>query len=489
MSTAFVTAAPLRVGAPSIGRVARRTRTVQLPVVPKRCAPAFILRNRSARGRGSRAYIYASTPPPEEPSAKEPPPDAEVVVVTEEGAADDAAGKKRVWTWRGPDGLAARVVSALKSAFAPGGFAWGLVAGAALAAGVLFIPDSGVDAVLREKVAIFDFILQDINASYVDRVDIDKLFETGVNSMLGTLDPYTQFENNSEALEMSLRTSGRYAGVGLGISAPELALPGTTLPEEGDGKTPAKAEADKTRDITVVSAFEGYAFDAGVRPGDVILEVGGQNVDGLTLEKVTDLLRGEAGTSVDIRVRREGHASPLKFTLQRSSVHIRDVPVSTLLGVPADGIGYIRLQSFAKDAAAEVRTAFSELVKTAESAAPGKGLRGLVLDLRGNPGGLLNAAIEVSETLVPRDSVIVSTRGRGMGAGPAYRSSREPDLPARTRLAVLVDGQTASASEIVAGAVQDLDVGIVVGSRTFGKGLVQNVQELPYRTALKYTVG
>lgn len=362
--------------------------------------------------------------------------------------------------------------AAIKRAFRPGGFVWGVFAGAIVSLIVLFVPQGmGTgDSVLREKVTLFDFILQDINTSYVDQVDINKLFETGVNSMLGTLDPYTQFENNTQALEMSVKTNGRYAGVGLGISM------GDVMDDGG-------------REVVVVSAFEGYAFDAGVRPGDVIESVAGSSVRGMSLEKVTDMLRGEPGTAVSIEIRREGVKEVLPFTLARRSVHIRDVPVATFVGNQSDRIGYIRLQSFAKDAATEVKAALNGLIRDAEGIMPGGGLRGLVLDLRGNPGGLLNAAIDVSEIFLPKDAVIVSTKGRGLGPGPVYQSSKEPLLLGDVPLAVLVNGQTASASEIVAGAVQDLDRGVIVGSRTFGKGLVQNVQELPFNTALKFTVG
>lgn len=338
--------------------------------------------------------------------------------------------------------------------------------------------DTGPENTLREKVTLFDYILQDINAGYVDQVDINKMFETGINGMLSTLDPYTQFENNSEAIEMQLKTSGKYGGVGLGIAS-------------GEVLDPQRAAIGGKNRVVVVSAFEGYAFDTGVRPGDVIDTVGGRTTAGLSIAAVTDMLRGEPGTKVDITVLREGRSQPLPFTLQRQRVMLRDVPVATFVGPKEDGIGYVRLQSFAKDAAEEVATAIKKLMAEAKTATDGdgKGLRGLVIDLRGNPGGLLNAAIEVSETLVPKGSVIVSTKGRAMGPGPVYLSNSNPIAPADLPLAILVNGQTASASEIVAGAVQDLDRGVIVGSRTFGKGLVQNVQELPYQTALKFTVG
>lgn len=393
-----------------------------------------------------------------------------------------------VWAW-----------SVLKRAIQPGGFLWGLAAGLAVSAAVFFLPDSGIDASLREKVTLFDFILQDISSSYVDRVDLNKLFESGVNSMLGTLDPYTQFENNAEAVEMSVKSTGRYAGVGLGISSsssqPSLLQNGESSFQIFNSEADRGASDEERPDtpgqkrVVVVSAFEGYAFDAGVRPGDVIDTIASEPVSGLSLEKVTEKLRGEPGTTVEVTVLREGHSSPMKFTLARRSVQIKDVPVATFVGKLEDGIGYIRLQSFAKDAATEVRVALQGLLDDAKEASPKLGLRGLVLDLRGNPGGLLSAAVEVSESIVPRNSVVVSTKGRGLESGPTYKSSQDPVLPKNLPLAVLVNGQTASASEIVAGAVQDLDYGVIVGSRTFGKGLVQNVQELPYQTALKYTVG
>lgn len=373
-------------------------------------------------------------------------------------------------------GFFAWLCRGVRRAIAPGGFLWGFVAGLAIGAVVLFYPlDRGdVENALREKVTLFDFILQDISTGYVDKVDINKLFESGVNGMLATLDPYTQFENNAEAVEMHVKTSGKYGGVGLGIATGEIL-------------DPQRAALGGKNRVVVVSAFEGYAFDTGVRPGDVIDAVDGKPTSGMNIANVTDLLRGDPGTSVDVTVLREGVLNPLTFKLTRRRVQLRDVPVATFIG--DDGIGYIRLQSFAKDAATEVANAIETLISEAQSKSRSSRLRGLVLDLRNNPGGLLNAAIEVAETFIPRGSIVVSTKGRGMGPGPTYISNREPVAPLDLPIAVLVNGQTASASEIVAGAIQDLDRGVVIGSRTFGKGLVQNVQELPYKTALKFTVG
>lgn len=365
--------------------------------------------------------------------------------------------------------IASTIFSTIKRWFAPPAFIVGTLTGVLLSAALLFVPAviSTSDALLREKVTLFDVILHDINDSYVDKVDINRMFETGVNSMLGTLDPYTQFENNAQTLEMSVKTNGRYAGVGLGLAL-------------GD------ANDAGIRPIIVMSAFEGYAFDAGLRPGDVIRTVASVDVSDMTLEKVTEMLRGDPGTSVQVTVSREGASSPLPFTLTRRSVQIKDVPAATLLPSQSPSkppIAYVRLQSFAKDAASEVAEALTRLIST------DRPIEGVILDLRGNPGGLLNAAIEVAELFVPKGEKIVSTKGRRLGPAPVYTSTRDPIVGSGTRLAILVNGQTASASEIVAGAVQDLDLGVIVGSRTFGKGLVQNVQELPFNTALKYTVG
>ncbi|KAL7553284.1 hypothetical protein ACHAWF_017101 [Thalassiosira exigua] len=292
--------------------------------------------------------------------------------------------------------------------------------------------------------------------------------------------------------------------------------------------------------IRVVSAFEGYAYDAGMRVGDKLLAVDDFGITPSTaVDEVRDHLRGEPGTPVKITFLREGvgggnKVEPQTIELERSVVHIPDVKYFGFIGDPTDGIGYIDLSGFANDAGKEVRFAIRALQHGAAMAAADGGAadgvsgmsvkdptkpkvsdssancvfgrlarnltlnfrrnldesrhQGLVLDLRSNPGGLLTSAVDVATLFVPNGSDIVSAKGRGFPES-LYRSKTEPALDPSTRLAVLVNEQTASAAEIVTGAVQDLDVGVVVGKgRTFGKGLVQNVQDLPYQTALKYTV-
>eukprot|EP00186_Timspurckia_oligopyrenoides_P001896 CAMPEP_0182447856 /NCGR_PEP_ID=MMETSP1172-20130603/20956_1 /TAXON_ID=708627 /ORGANISM="Timspurckia oligopyrenoides, Strain CCMP3278" /LENGTH=676 /DNA_ID=CAMNT_0024644471 /DNA_START=119 /DNA_END=2149 /DNA_ORIENTATION=- len=316
---------------------------------------------------------------------------------------------------------------------------------------------------LQQQISLFDMILHDIDLAYVDKVDTQKLFETGVNAMLSSLDPYTQFENLKDAQELAVKTSGRYGGVGLGIG-----------PDVRDEKH-----------VMVLNAFEGYAFEAGLRPGDLLVSIDGVAVSELGLEKATERLRGEPGTEVKVLVSRPGSKDLLSFQLKRNRITIRDVPAVALIGDPADRIGYIKLQSFARNAGKEVRLALQTL--TASCASTG-GLNGVILDLRWNPGGLLDGSVEVASQFVAHGSPIVATKGRALGTD-IYMSDLEPVLPRGTKLAVLVNGQSASASEIVAGAIQDLDAGVIVGSRTYGKGLVQNIQALPYDTALRYTVG
>ncbi|KAF6005023.1 hypothetical protein F1559_004921 [Cyanidiococcus yangmingshanensis] len=328
---------------------------------------------------------------------------------------------------------------------------------------VAYFPDWKTESKIREKIALFDFILTDIVHGYVDPVDTEQLFEAGVDGMLNSLDPYTQFEGNIAAREMQLKTAGRYGGVGLGIAQ------SIVKPEE----------------TVVLNAFEGYAFDRGVRAGDVIVEVDGTPVRGMPLEKVTELLRGEPGTLVRVRLARETRAPDgsrrlFDVVLPRRLVTIHDVPLYGMIK-SYDGVGYVRLQSFASNAGRELRAAIDSMVRTGR-------LKALILDLRNNPGGLLDAAVETAEALVPKGSAIVSTKGRALGE-TVFVSDREPVLPPDVQLVVLANEQTASAAEIVAGAVQDLDRGLIVGTRTFGKGLVQNVEPLPYNTALKYTVG
>lgn len=420
---------------------------------------------------------------------------------------------------------------------------------------------------VNQPVILFETILNDLNNAYVDDVDIQKLFETGVKAMTASLDPYTEFESRTEAMELEESVSGKYGGVGLVIrggmnlgddeddtpivnniekietggsqtsspvsppaqgSSPPVAVngggsdksitPKISSDDESDEVDIDDIERKRARQksmedgIRVVSAFEGYAYDAGMRVGDKLLAIDDWAITPTTsVDEVRNHLRGDPGTEVSIKFVRDGVGDgrePQTITIKRSIVSIPDVKYFGFYGDPKDRIGYIDLSGFANDAGREVRFAIralqhgAEMIAREEENGPqGEGgelfnladadptkLKGLILDLRSNPGGLLTSAVDVSTLFVPNGSDIVSAKGRGFPES-LYRSKTEPTLSSQTNFAVLVNDQTASAAEIVSGAVQDLDVGVVVGKgRTFGKGLVQNVQDLPYQTALKYTV-
>ncbi|KAI2514222.1 tail specific protease [Fragilaria crotonensis] len=421
------------------------------------------------------------------------------------------------------------------------------MAGVILTGALIFVPVYNQVESLSEPVTLFETILADIKSGYVDEVDTNKLFETGISAMLRSLDPYTEFEGKQEAVALTESIDGKYGGVGLVISGAtprDIAqvkkvesrsvskqtttptTPGTNtklLPqdaiqdnlqlkdgdnisngatttdddEDEDGyslqeRLDEKKAIEKVRNqgIRVVSAFEGYAFDYGMRVGDRLIAIDDTQVGpDTTVEEVRNKLRGQPGTSVEVSFEREGVEGVQTVSIPRTVVKIRDVKLATLVGNPADGIGYIQLTGFAQDAGREMRNAILSLQRQAEDVTGGeRSLQGLILDLRGNPGGLLTSAVDVCSLLVPKNSDIVSARGRGF-PNVLYRSRVDPILDPSTKLAVLINGGTASAAEIVSGAIQDLDVGVVVGSdRSFGKGLVQNVEELPFDTALKFTV-
>lgn len=417
------------------------------------------------------------------------------------------------------------------------------IAGVVLCGAAIFVPVYHQVESLSEPVTLFETILSDIDRGYVDEVDTTKLFETGVSAMLRSLDPYTEFEAKSEAEALNESIDGKYGGVGLVISGatpkdlariskektptPAAAasggssklLPADALQDnlelkDGDNVSQNPEEEDfddedededslqdrlleqkmmaKVQDqgIRVVSAFEGYSFDYGMRVGDKLVAIDGTALTSSTsVEDCRNQLRGTPGTFVDVSFERDGVEGVQTVSIPRTVVKIRDVKLASLVGNPTDGIGYIQLTGFASDAGRETRNAILALQRQAEDATGGdSSLQGLILDMRGNPGGLLTSAVDVASLLVPKNSDIVSAKGRGF-PGILYRSRVDPILDASTKLAVLVNGGTASAAEIVTGAIQDLDVGIVVGTdRTFGKGLVQNVEELPFNTALKFTV-
>ena len=327
----------------------------------------------------------------------------------------------------------------------------------ALAVGLLagsFLPRGDDFFILKKNFTIFGKLYEELAMGYVDDVDAEQLMRTGIDAMLRTLDPYTVFIDEADNEDIDIITRGRYGGVGLSVG-------------QRGGR------------MVVIQPVEGSsAFEQGVRTGDIITHIAGVPTDGMAPDEASTLMRGDPGTTVNLTIDREGEPEPLEFRLTRSEVQLKNVTYAAYLD-DAPGVGYVKLERFARDAAAEVRAGVEKLQAEGD-------LEGLVLDLRGNPGGLLEAAVDISGLFLPHNAVVVSTRGRLAESERVYRS-RDTPLAPDVPLVVLVDGGSASASEIVAGAIQDHDRGLVIGERTFGKGLVQVIRGLPYRTSLKMT--
>jgi carboxyl-terminal processing protease len=318
--------------------------------------------------------------------------------------------------------------------------------------GMWRMSDSDMMFRIYRGVDTFSKVYKEISLNYVDEVDPQKFMRAGIDGMLKTLDPYTVFIGKNEGDELDLVTTGKYAGVGITIGLRDGA-------------------------VTVLNLVDGYsAAKQGIQIGDRILEVNGKSMVGAKPEDVRNLVRGEAGTEVRMKIAREGESTPLEFVLVREEIPVRNV---TYTGFVEPGIGYIRLERFSRTAADDVRNSIKELQANGD-------LKGVILDLRDNPGGLLDIAVSIVSDFVPENSLVVSTRGRRSDSDRKYLSPQPPMIP-NVPLALLVDGGSASASEIVAGAIQDLDRGIIVGERTFGKGLVQTITQISENSSLKIT--
>ena len=295
-------------------------------------------------------------------------------------------------------------------------------------------------------------VYKEVVIRYVDDIDTEKFLKAGIDGMLSTLDPYSTYIEKEDKEQLQILTDGKYEGVGMGLSV-------------------------RNGRVTVIDPpFLGTpAARAGIREGDAIVEVDGEPTKGLSLDKTVHKIRGPAGSPVTLSIMRNGAEQPLEFTLIREKIKIEDVRFA---GIIDKGIGYIRLTRFSKNAAQEVREKVRQFNQ--------EPLNGFILDLRSNPGGMLDAAVQVADIFLPKGLVIVSTRGRTKDSIKEYQSRWDPlihDVP----IVVLVNRISASASEIVAGAIQDHDRGIVIGDTTFGKGLVQTVVPLTHVSALKIT--
>lgn len=307
---------------------------------------------------------------------------------------------------------------------------------------------------ISKHLDIFHSVFRELDLCYVDTLDVAKVVDAGIQAMVSSLDPYTVYYPEEEDEDLKMMITGKYAGVGAIIRYHK-----------------------RHNRVVIVEPYEGMpALDAGLRAGDVLLSIDGEDLEGLPVDKVSDMLRGEPQTQLTVRFKREGVADSLmEVKLTRANIALPAVPYYTLL---SDSTGYIILNSFTENCARDVRLALVELRN--------QGARGLILDLRGNGGGSLSEAVDIAGLFVPKGTEVVSTKGKIAQAAQTFKTQREP-LDLHIPLVVLVDGQSASASEIVAGAMQDLDRGIILGRRTYGKGLVQAVRNLPYNASLKVT--
>ena len=319
-----------------------------------------------------------------------------------------------------------------------------------LAAGFTTIGNRDLELV--KNLDIYYTLFRELNMFYVDETDPKELVTTSIDAMLESLDPYTTYIPEADMDDFKFQTTGEYGGIG-------------SLIRKRGGYT------------IIADPYKGFpAEKAGIRAGDKILKVNGKSVEDFAIESVSDQLKGTPGTEIKLTIERYGEDDPLEFTLIREKISIRNVPYYGMLN---RGIGYIRISNFTTGAGQEVENALNELER-------GNDLTSLVLDLRSNPGGLLIEAVRICNLFVDKGELIVNTRGKVKQWDSDYITSREPldkDIP----LVVLTNRASASAAEIVAGALQDLDRAVIIGQRTFGKGLVQTSRPLKYNAQLKVT--
>jgi len=307
---------------------------------------------------------------------------------------------------------------------------------------------------ISKNLDIFGKLYREIHSYYVDDVDPTTFMRTGIDAMLNSLDPYTNYISASEIEEYRFMSTGQYGGIGATV-----------------GKRNGK--------VLITEPYKGRPADkAGLRAGDEILQVDEEKitVDNYKSLDVRDLLRGQSNTSVTLTIQREGE-DPMKVDVIREDIKIDNVPYH---GMIDKKIGYISLTGFTNGASGEVKSAYEELRKD------NPGLQGVVIDLRGNPGGLLFEAIDISNIFVRQGEKIVETRGKIEGSLKTY-NARQKAVDTSVPLAVLINRRSASASEIVSGVMQDLDRGVIVGQQSFGKGLVQTTRPLSYNSQLKVT--
>lgn len=306
---------------------------------------------------------------------------------------------------------------------------------------------------VSKNLDIFTTLFREVNIYYVDETKPGDMIEKAIDSMLEDLDPYTTYIPESEIEDFRFQTTGQYGGIGAMIR------------KKGDY-------------VVIAEPYEGFPADkAGLIAGDKLLEIDGKSVKGKSTQDVSSVLKGQPGVEVELLIERPGQDKPMTKVFTREEVKVKSIPY---MGMVDDGIAYVRLRSFTRNCAQEVKEAIKVLKDENE-------VKGLVLDLRSNPGGLLNESVNLCNLFIEKGQEVVSTRGKIKEWDKSYKTSANPldlDIP----LTVLINQSSASASEIVSGTMQDLDRGVVIGKKSFGKGLVQQTRKLSYNSQLKVTV-
>jgi len=305
---------------------------------------------------------------------------------------------------------------------------------------------------ISKNLTIFNSVFRELDMFYVDTLSYDKMVKSSIDNMLEKLDPYTVYLPEEETDDLTFMTTGEYAGIGALIMK-------------------------KDNTICISEPYEGMpAQRNGLRAGDVIVQVDGEEVDGLSVSEVSALLKGTPNTIIKLKLNRPGEKKLIEKEFPREKIQVNPVTYSGLVG---DKVGYVLLSEFTERAAMELKNSVNDLIKQHK-------IESLVLDIRNNGGGLIDEAVKIVGYFVPKGTDVVTTKGKNKESDRTYRTPIEPIFP-QMKLVILANRSSASASEIVAGSIQDLDRGVIIGERTFGKGLVQNIRPLSYGGHLKVT--
>jgi carboxyl-terminal processing protease len=317
-----------------------------------------------------------------------------------------------------------------------------------------FASKSDIYFEIAKNMELLGKVYKEISFNYVDNINPQEFMRAGIKGMLSTLDPYTIFVDESKQQDIDLMTNGKYGGIGVSIGV------------RGDN-------------VTIVEVVGGYsAQKQGIRVGDIIIEAGGVKISPKNVDEVSSLVKGEPGTYVDLKILRQDSQDTLLFSIVREEIKLKNVTYAGFFPQNSNNV-YIKLSNFSRSAGDELRYSLKSLSQE-------KNIESIILDLRGNPGGLLDAAVDVCEKFLAKDQLVVSTKGREENSIKKYYSKQLP-IAQKEKLVILINGSSASASEIVAGAIQDHDRGIILGTQSFGKGLVQTIIPLTNNTSLKIT--